>query len=93
MKTITIQIGNTDNKLTQLLWSNYCKMIHSELIKDYIQLHFVGGSHFDSPWQNACFVFNCSNEKVEYIKGIVSMVGKNYGQESVAFTEGNTEFI
>lgn len=93
MKTYTIQIGNTDNKLTQVFWSNFCKAIHNELIRPYIQLHFYGGAHFDAPWQNACFVFNCSDDKVDELKQIISKIGKNYNQESIAFTEGLTEFI
>lgn len=93
MNTFTIQIGNTDNKLTQTLWSNFCKRIYSELMRDYIQIHFAGGSSYCDPWQNACFVFNCSDEKVEHLKGVISTVGKAYNQESIAFTEGETEFI
>jgi hypothetical protein len=93
MTTYTIQIGNTDNKLSQNFWSNFCKSIHSELIRDYVQLHFVGGSHFDAPWQNACFVFNCSDDKIKNLKKTISEIGKNYYQESIAFTKGSTEFI
>lgn len=31
-KTVTVQIGNSDNKLSQLDWANFCNLVHSEII-------------------------------------------------------------
>jgi len=93
MKTYTVQFGNTDNKLSQVFWSNFCKRIYSELIRPSVTIRFYGGSHFDSPWQNACIVFNCHSDKIEELKKNISLIGKEYNQDSIAFTEGSTEFI
>lgn len=48
--TVVVQIGNSNNKLSQKDWSCFVSEI-DDLIKDYkVQIHFRGGSSWDSPW-------------------------------------------
>jgi len=91
MTTNIVQIGNTDNKLTQQEWSNFCTKIHLAIVRATKEIHFFGGASFDQPWQNSCVVFNSDN--VEKLKEEVSSIGKLYKQDSIAWTEGTTKFI
>lgn len=96
MKTITIQIGNSDNKLTQKEWNIFCETINGLLFyeKENINLQFSGGSPTNAPWQNFCWVFTCA--KYRTIKTLcknISEVGKSWNQDSIAWTEGETQFI
>ena len=90
MKTVTVQIGNTDNKLTQQKWSEFVKRTHYVLNRAG-SIHFSGGSPNDAPWQNYCWVlasysWDDTNEKL-------SELAREYQQDSIAVTYGDTEFI
>ena len=90
--TVVVQIGNSDNKLTQEDWSWFVSEI-DDLIKDYkVQIHFRGGSSWDSPWQNACWVIEHISNYNDFEKEITH-IRKRYSQDSVAITYGETEFV
>ena len=97
--TIIIQIGNTDNKLTQQDWSRYVGEVKSlienaVLISDGGEIHGTFYSHSDAPWQNACFVIDMDDEKrKEQMKDRLVDIGDSYLQDSTAWTEGTTEFL
>lgn len=94
-KTITIQIGNSDDKLTQSRWASFCHEMYNTIINYVTQIHFSGCSQGDANWQNACWVIVCNltTEAFEEFKTEISAVGKRFEQQSVAFTVGETEFI
>jgi hypothetical protein len=92
MKTVTIQIGNTDNKLTQQEWAEFVSQVKKVL--EYSTIHFFGGSPNWEAWQNAAWVFSCENEhRLGLIKENLVNIRKNFNQESVAWSESITEFI
>lgn len=93
MKTVTIQIGNSDDKLTQRKWSNYCRDVEANLIRWSARIHFNGCSLGSQPWQNACWVFEIADKHVEGIRVGMAEIRADYGQESIAWTEGETAFI
>ena len=102
MKTITLQIGNSDNKLTQQEWSRFVRDVNQYLngtMCKYITIHFSGGSHSYAPWQNYCWVFQKINTDIEdyvldTIKNQIAKFAKEeYKQDSIAWTEGVTEFV
>lgn len=93
MTTVVIQIGNSDNKLTQSEWAHYCAHMGRAVKGSVRQVHFSGGSDWDAPWQNACWVCEVDREQVDSLRREVSRCGKNFGQESVAVTFGQTEFV
>lgn len=93
MKTITVQIGNTDNKLTQQLWSKYVLDVKS-LFNDYnIKIYFFGASETYAPWQNVCWVFECPNYLINTITDSLVEIRKQYNQESIAIQVGDIELI
>lgn len=93
MKTITIQIGNSDNKLSQQDWSDFVNDVN-ELIGYYAkEIHFFGAPPNYAPHQNSAWVITCNDTAIENLKGSITSFRKHYNQDSVAFTIGNTEFI
>ena len=93
MKTITVQIGNTDNKLTQHEWAQLIFQVKNTLDIFANEIHFSGGSSYDAPWQNACFVAEVNDDKLPVIRAMFSTAAYLYKQDSIAMTTGDTEFI
>lgn len=88
-----IQIGNSDNKLTQSEWSHYVHTI-AHYIKVYgIETYFFSPSPGDCPWQNACWVVSVSErEKDDFEESLVS-VRKSYQQDPIAVIVGDVRKI
>lgn len=95
MSDLTIQIGNSDNKLTQVEWSLYIKDMDALIRAHTRTVHFSGGSSGDKPWQNWCWfcTHNLPPEVLEFFLSQVTEVRKKYHQNSVAVTIGDTKFI
>lgn len=93
MQTITILIGNSDNKLTQLMWSKYVARTNWHIERHAHAVHFKGGSSWDSQWQNACWVCEIAPDRLEQIRKEITEVRTQHFQDSVAIIVGNTEFI
>ena len=95
MKTVTIQIGNSDDKLTQLQWSNFVDAVDSAIAAFKGQPHFSGGSDNAKPWQNYCWVFLLEDDPLitESFQRQLADVRAKYQQDSVAWTEGKTLFV
>ncbi len=87
---VCIQIGNTDNKLSQQNWSKYCHDIKSICDKFGI-IHFTGGAPTDMPWQNYCVCV--MTDEPEILRESVIECRKKYLQDSVAWLEGFNSFI
>ncbi len=93
--TITIQIGNSDDKLSQAQWAAYIMEV-TETIKRYVgcQTHFFACSAGSETWQNAAWVIECGSAVVrEALRHELAKIRGLYGQTSVAWTEGATQFI
>jgi hypothetical protein len=94
MPTLTIQIGNSDDKLTQVEWSAFVSAIRQEsILKNCVQIHFAGAPRNDERWQNFCFVVECQPEQVAPLKASLTDIRKVFNQDSVALTIGETEFV
>ena len=91
MKTITIQIGNTDNKLSQKQWAAFVHAIENALHKEVI--HFFGAPPNYTMWQNAAWVFESNEEDLGHLERSISEIGQIFKQDSIAWTEGQTKFI
>ena len=95
MKTITIIIGNSDDKLSQLRWSNFVDAVDKSISQFNGKPQFSGGSYPDAPWQNYCWVFLLSddpNVTFCYRRQLAELRAK-YEQDAVAWIEGGTVFI
>lgn len=91
--TITLQIGNSDDKLSQKLWSHFIGEIDSAIRTATSEIHFTGCSFPSAPWQNAAWVFNLPHSTREWLTRRVAEIREEYKQDSVAWTEGDTKFI
>ena len=90
MKTVTIQIGNTDDKLRQAQWAQFVMDLDTVVKLDCGQVHFCGHSAGDAPWQNYCVVAECAD--LGCLQMQLSELAKKHGQDSIAMTAGNTVF-
>lgn len=94
MKTITLQIGNTDDKLSQQEWSSFVIEVSVIVEANATNTHFFGAPSNWFLWQNVAWVIDFDNEEVERIfKNKLIGIRKKYKQDSVAWTEGDTQFI
>lgn len=93
MKAIFVGIGNSDDKLSQVEWSNFVQRV-DKIISEYCtQKHFNGGSFPWSPWQNVAWVFDCEENILPTLKNDLAIVGRRYHQDSIAWLDGETQFI
>lgn len=93
MKTVVIQIGNTDNKLTQSEWSRFVHAVNCNLadLRLDASVHFRGSPPGDAPWQNYCWVLTA--ESLNDLQGRLGRLAHAFHQESIALTVGDTEFV
>lgn len=91
--TVTIQIGNTDGKLSHVEWIRFVNLVHKAIADRNLPTHFHGFPPATAPWVNACWVVSVpESERVGLLADLV-MIRKAYRQDSVAWTEGTTEFV
>ena len=93
MITVTLQIGNSDNKLTQHRWMVFCNAVHSAILFWDGTIHFSAPSVGWADWQNAAWVFLIEEEKAEKLRKAIKEIRETYEQESAAWTVGETLFI
>lgn len=93
MKTITIQIGNSDNKLSQAEWAHYAQAVKLIVFNFARKIHFSGGSATWEPWQNIAWVIIPLNDDLQEFKEALIIVRQNFNQESMAFAVGETIFL
>ena len=93
MKTICIQIGNSDDKLTQAQWAEFVRLVKLHVTRYCRELHFSGASANWEPWQNASWVFTCDDNAVDDFKVVLTALRKEFKQNSIAWLEGETRFI
>ncbi len=93
--TITLQIGNTDNKLTQQEWASFFLETEKAIrARASVELHFSGAPPATSQWQNACFVFASESPiALSTLRSDIKILREKYRQDSVAWTEGETQFL
>ena len=92
--TITIQIGNSDDKLTQREWADFISTVTQKIGVIWpTQIHFSGGSNINSPYQNYCWVLVIDSNVLGEIEKNLTLIRKHFRQDSVAITIGETKFI
>ncbi|KKN20255.1 hypothetical protein LCGC14_0937500 [marine sediment metagenome] len=93
MKTITIQIGNSDDKLRQAEWAYYVQAVKLIVANFACETHFFGGSAAWESWQNMAWVIVPLNDDLQEFKEALTVVRQNFNQESMAFAVGETIFL
>ena len=92
--TITLQIGNSDNKLTQVEWSEFVHEVGKTLEFLCGPIHFHGCSHGAARWQNAAWVAEIVSPKnLDDVRTDLRIIARKFRQDSIALTTGNTEFV
>ena len=106
MTTVVIQIGNSDDKLSQREWSKFVEELR-EVIEDFAdEVHFSGGSPTDAGWQNWCIVFELrtkapigvnimriTDDAILLLRQEMSDLALRYQQDSIAMTVGKTTMV
>jgi hypothetical protein len=91
---IFVEIGNSDDKLAQEDWSRYVTEVQLLIDRAAGNIYSTCFSLPSAPWQNAVWHFKLSRERiVPQFKDELTRIGKRYFQESIAFTNGETEFL
>ena len=90
MTAICIQIGNTDNKLTQQEWSEYCRAIRG-ICEAHGVVHFAGGSPTDAAWQNYCVCAETDNHIA--LRMLIAKRRATHHQDAVAWLQGETKYV
>lgn len=93
MKTVTIQIGNTDDKLKQSEWAAYVLMMRTLILHHIVQVHFFGAPANWERWQNVCWVVEVEDGKLQDLMKAIHEARDTFNQESAAVTIGETQFI
>jgi len=90
MKTVIVQIGNSDDKLGQKEWAAFCAAAEWVIPG---QIHFSGSSPGNANWQNHCWVSQVTDSKLPELRNGLAVLCRRYKQDSIALTVGDTEFV
>jgi hypothetical protein len=91
VKTIYITIGNSDDKLTQVRWSEFCKQLNDYTLQ--FTRHGAWSSDTWSPYQNACFCIEVPNSEVSPLRSYLKYLAAMYNQDSIAMAIAEMEFL
>jgi hypothetical protein len=91
--TAVVQIGNSDDKLTQVEWYGFQRSTFAWVAQLATQIHFNGTSPGVSMYQNACLVFEIETTKLPALRASLADIADQYRQDSIALTLGPTEFV
>lgn len=89
--TVTIQIGNSEDRLTQKEWSSFVRHTDHLIRADCKEIFFAGPSPSDAPWQNYCWVVEPYDP--DALREDLTAIRMEFKQHSAAWTEGETRFI
>ena len=94
MKTsVSIQIGNSDDKLSQIEWSAFIHKTSSLICNRADKVFFSGFSTPSEVWQNACWVFLIETDQSHLLWDEMKNLCREFRQDSIAWLEGITVFI
>lgn len=91
--TAVVQIGNSDDRLTQHRWAQFIERIDAAIGLWRHNTHFHGYPPGNAPWQNACWVFAINPDGVAPLRDDLARYARDFGQESIALTLGETVFV
>ena len=90
---IYITIGNSDDKLRQQEWAQYCRDVDKALRGERWTRHGYWHSLPDSTWQNAIWCIEGDIDFYEVKRNLRGIAAK-YRQDSIAWTQAPfTEFL
>lgn len=92
-RTFFVVIGNSDDKLEQWKWSRFIREVFTSIKDVAITIYGEWYSLPDSEYQNACIAFDVDDSNLKELRYELRDWCDDYDQDSIAFTEGQTEFI
>jgi hypothetical protein len=93
MDTVTIQIGNTDGKLTGSEWTDFVQQIDRLLSLLVERVHFAGASNPSEDGPKACWVATITADEAATLERSLEPIRIRFRQESIAVTYGTTKFV
>jgi hypothetical protein len=93
VKTITILVGNSDDKLTQFEWSKFVRRLTRSITHYSTEIFFHATSEGSQPWQNACWTILATKHEAAKLRSAIVRLRKEYRQDSAAWIEGEASFI
>jgi hypothetical protein len=93
VKTVCLQIGNGDDKLSQSRWHEFVVQIKAVVDDHCSKVHFFGGPENWCAQQNVALVFEVQDSSIDRLKTEVTNLRKKFLQESAAWMEGQTLFL
>lgn len=88
---VVVVIGNSDNKLSQKDWSDFCAAVQKSLAK--FTTHFYGFPPGDKPWQNALWWVQVPAADIDFLRKNLRMDCRAFGQQCIALLIGEAEFL
>ncbi len=92
-KTIVVQIGNSDDKLSQKEWAQFVEAVSYAVNGHTQDLHFNGFSPAQERWQNAAWVAVCDEAQALALGRELVIIRTRFRQDSVALTIGDTKMV
>lgn len=91
--TLSVLIGNSDNRLTQMEWSGYAGKVNGLVRAWTYHTFFDGAPYTASQFQNHCWVFAIHKLDYQDFEDELREIALQYEQESVAVVKGNTTMV
>lgn len=91
MKTVSVLIGNSDDKLSQREWHNFVEDLKSVFMALNADVYFGGAPGGCAPWQNYCIVADVKS-LVDLLR-FLEELRKKYHQDEIAVVIGETQFV
>lgn len=93
MTQVYVSIGNSDNKLTQQEWSEFCDDL-IDVLGDYEER--VYGQWYslpNAPWQNMVASIEIADDLLDQLRAALRPLAEEYHQDSIALQAGTAEFV
>ena len=81
-----VSIGNSDDKLTQQRWADFCTDLYA-VLEDAGRIHGVWYSASDSPYQNSCICLEMTDnaDVARIVRSNIANLAYSYEQDSIAW--------
>lgn len=93
LTTVTVCIGNSDNKLPQAMWADLIRDVFLVVNAISSDIYFQGGTSAESRKQRYSYVFACECRKLAGLRRGLRVVRKHFIQDSIAMVVGDTQYL
>ena len=89
-----VEIGNTDNRLTQKEWSEYIRMVDFYIRKLSQSVYFVGYSAGNEQYQNAAWHFSQGSlMDIKHLRRYLNNIRVEFNQDAIAWSATIPDWI